>query len=322
MLYLKHLTILFATWRLKNMPQNDRYRTRIVPIEFEANEQLDSLPLEERVTLILVTNGNASIMINEKTWTVSAPCIISLSQYDKISILNKHNFSAKSFSFNPRFLNSSLTFEALLNKEFVNLEDQHDRNMLMIFLRHSEMFAGIIQIPPAMYLRISEWMGIIGTETYAQSDGMWTCRIRRYLLQTLYLIDDIYMEMRKNGFNDIPKAEKEHVEIALEYIHTNYQNNISLEDICKVVNLNRTSLNRRFKEKTGHTATDYLISHRIRIACEALVHTNLKIGELAEACGFKTDTYFMKQFSKKMGISPSEYRQKERYDKRSDNSKK
>jgi AraC-like DNA-binding protein len=181
----------------------------------------------------------------------------------------------------------------------------------MMFLKHSEIFAGIIQIPPSMHLRIAEWLNILGTETYEQSDGMWTCRIRRYLLQTLYLIDDIYMELVKNGFDDLPPSQKEHVDLALEYIHTNYQNDICLDVLCNIVNLNRTSLNRRFKEKTGRTAIDYLVSHRIKIACEALVHTNLKISELAEACGFKYDTYFTKQFSKKMAVSPSEYRQNE-----------
>lgn len=291
------------------MPQNDRHRTRIVPIEFEPNEQFKSIPLKERATLVFVTNGNASIIVNEKTLTLSSPCVICLSHYDKISVLNTHHFSAKSFSFNPIFLNSSLTFESLSENKFTHLEDEHDRNMLMMFLRHSDKFSGIIQIPSSMYLRISEWLSIIGTEVYAQSDGMWTCRIRRYLLQTLYLIDDIYLEMVKTGFHDVLRIEKDYVEIALEYIHTNYQNDISLDDLCKIVNLNRTSLNRRFKEKTGHTAMDYLINHRIKIACEALVHTNLKISELAEACGFKYDTYFIKQFSKKMGMSPSQYRQ-------------
>lgn len=309
---LKHLTILFAIRRLIDLPQNDRYRTRIVPIEFNAIEQLESLTLADRVTLVLVTNGNASIIINEKTWTITAPCVMCLSCYDQISVLNTHNFSAKSFSFNPIFLNHSLTFEALVENKFTHLEDEHDRNMLMMFLQHSNAFAGIIEIPSSMYLRISEWMNIIGTETYAQSDGMWTCRIRRYLLQTLYVINDIFLDMAKNNFDNIPQKQKDYVEIALEYIHVNYQNNISLDDLCKIVNLNRTSLNRRFKLKTGHTAMDYLISHRIKIACEALVHTNLRISELAESCGFKYDTYFIKQFSKKMGISPSEYRHNKR----------
>jgi YesN/AraC family two-component response regulator len=56
---------------------------------------------------------------------------------------------------------------------------------------------------------------------------------------------------------------------------------------------------------------NYLICHRIKIACEALAHTNLRLAEIAAACGFKYDTYFIKQFSKRMGITPSEYRQKE-----------
>lgn len=292
------------------MPQNDRHRTRIVPIEFETNEQLISLPIAERVSLILITDGTASIMINQKTWALSAPCVLCISHYDRITMMNKHNFSAKSFSFNPVFLNSNLTFDALSDNQFTDMEDEHDRNILMMFLGHSDRFAGVINVPPSMYLRISEWMGIIGTETFAQSDGMWTCRIRRYLLQTLYLIDDIYIKMIKNGFGDIPCMKKEYVEIALAFIHANYQNEITLDDLCKAVNLNRTSLNMRFKEKTGHTTMDYLLSYRIKIACEALVHTNLKITELAEACGFKYDTYFIKQFSKKLGISPTEFRQR------------
>jgi AraC-like DNA-binding protein len=320
MSYLKHLTILFAIRRWINLPQTDRHRTRVVPIEFNENEQLEFLTLNDRVTLILVTNGNASVNINEKTWTLSAPCVMCLSFYDKISVLNTHSFSAKAFSFNPVFLNHSLTFETLVENKFIHIEDEHDRNMLMMFLKHSNEFSGIIEISPSMYLRINEWMNVIGTETYAQSDGMWTCRIRRYLLQTLYLINDIFMDMAENGYDNVNNNEKDYVEIALEYIHTNYQNTISLDDLCKLVNSNHTSLNRRFKSKTGHTAMNYLINHRIKIACEALVHTNLKITELAEACGFKYDTYFIKQFSKKMGISPSEYRQN-KWEERSERTK-
>jgi len=313
---MKYLAILFAMGRMIFLPQNDRHRTRVVPIEFESNEQLDLLPVAERVTLIFVTDGSASIIINEKPCTLSSPCVLCLSHYDKITVLNKRNFSAKSFRFNPYFLNSSLTFEALSNNNFIHLEDKHDRNMLMMFLRHSENFTGIMQVPSSMYLRISEWMSIMGKETFEQSDGMWTCRIRRYLLQTLYLINDIYMEMLNSNFNVIPSSPKNHVDIALEYIHTNYQNDLSLDDLCNQVNINRTSLNRDFKDKVGHTAMDYLINHRIKIACETLTHTNLKIREIAEACGFKYDTYFIKQFSKKMGISPSEYRQDQLQNKR------
>ncbi|MBP1990786.1 helix-turn-helix domain-containing protein [Paenibacillus eucommiae] len=293
------------------MPQNDRHRTRVVPIEYKEDEQLELLPLTERVTLVLVNSGSAAILINEKMHHISAPCVLCISPYIRIKIMNKHHWSAQAFSFNPTFLNSKLTFEALSINKFDNLEDAHDRNLLTMFLNHTDHFSGVLQIPSSMYLRILEWVSTIGTETFAQSDGMWTCRIRRYLLQCLFLIEDLYVEMSKNNFQDPPNYHKEPVQIALEFIHVNYQNEIYLNDLCQIVKLNRTSLNRQFKQQTGLTAMDYLNDHRIKIACETLVHTNLKISELAEACGFQYETYFIKKFKKKMEVSPSEYRKNE-----------
>lgn len=178
--------------------------------------------------------------------------------------------------------------------------------MMNLFLRRDEYYDGTIDLPAKTYLRISEWLAIMGTEVYAQSDGYWTCRIRRYLLQTLYLLDDIYME-RKTPHTI--KREKLPTDILLEYIHVNYSNDISLDDLCELVHINRTSLNRKFKEQVGFTAMEYLLRHRIKIACDALSHTNLSLAEITEAIGFKYDTYFIKQFSSKMSMSPTEYRQ-------------
>lgn len=288
------------------MPQNDRHRTRVVDIEFELYEDFSGLPIPERLTLVMITNGRASFMLNDKAVALTAPCIIFISHYDKLRLIEESKLAAKSFSFNPRFINSSLSFERLAANDFTEMEDEHDRNMINLFLRRDEYYDGTIDLPAKTYLRLSEWLAIMGTEVYAQSDGYWTCRIRRYLLQTLYLVDDIYMDREKPN---VVKREKSSADILLEYIHVNYSEEISLDALCKLVNINRTSLNRKFKAQTGYTIMNYLLSHRIKIACEALSHTNLTIGEIAEAVGFRYDTYFIRQFTAKMGITPTEYRQ-------------
>ncbi len=234
------------------MPQTDRHRPRVVPIEFNKNEDFAEIPRNERVTLILVTSGKAGLMLNESAVTIIAPCALCLSPYDKIELVHQTNLLALSFSFLPTFLNSSLTFEALIDNAFTKLEDEHDRNMLMMFLRREINYTGIFDIPPKMYVRLVEWFNVIGTETYEQSDGYWTCRIRRYLLQSLYLIDDIYME----DYNDNTPRSKSIADYALEYIHTNYQNDITLDGICEFIHTNRTSLNKKFKNQTGKTAMD------------------------------------------------------------------
>jgi len=289
------------------MPQNDRNRTRVVPIEFEAHEEFTSLPMSERVTLALITSGKASFILNGKTVTLTAPCMLLLSQYDHLQLTESSRMAAKSFSFKPTFVNSSLSFERLGINDFSEMEDEHDRNMMNLFLSRDAYYDGTIDLPPQTYLRISEWLAIIGTETYAQSDGMWTCRIRRYLLQTLYLLDDIYMNRQMP--NTI-KREKSPTDIVLEFMHTNYSNEITLNSLCDLIHLNRTSLARKFKIQTGHTPMDYLLSYRLKIASDALTHTNLNLSEIAEATGFKYDTYFIRQFTAKIGESPTEYRQK------------
>ena len=291
---------------VKSMPQDDRYRPRIVPIEFEAHEGFMSLPMPARVTLALISNGKGVFQLNGKSVILTAPCMLLISQYDRIVLAEGSHLAAKSFSFNPVFINSSLTFERLAVNDFWELEDEHDRNMMNLFLARDEYYDGAIDLPPQTYLRISEWLAIIGTETKAQSDGRWTCRIRRYLLQTLYLLDDIYMNRQMP--NTI-KREKSPVDILLEYIHTNYSNEISLDSLCKLARINRTSLNRKFKAQTGRTPMDYLLSHRLKIACDTLKHTGLSLSEIAESVGFRYDTYFIRQFIAKMGVTPTEYRQ-------------
>ncbi|MFR4621785.1 MAG: helix-turn-helix domain-containing protein [Lachnospiraceae bacterium] len=41
---------------------------------------------------------------------------------------------------------------------------------------------------------------------------------------------------------------------------------------------------------------------------ELLSNTNLKIDDIANQCGFKYGSYFNRQFTKCLGISPSEFR--------------
>lgn len=39
------------------MPQNDRYRTRVVPLEFNAHEDFSGMPADERMHIILLSKG-------------------------------------------------------------------------------------------------------------------------------------------------------------------------------------------------------------------------------------------------------------------------
>lgn len=290
------------------MPQQDRHKERIIPIEFNFYDILNNLPVKERCSVILITCGSATLKINNHIRRLNSPCALCISQYDTIEVIHRENLSAKSFHFDPWYIKASLCFDNLDDTVEIEPQCTYDRTKLYMFTKHTELFQGIIPLTPQSYIHINELMLMIGAETHSQSDGFWTCRIRRMLLQLLNSLFDIYVDQCKLNF--YPTQEHYNpVTICAEYIHNHYSENITLNTLCELVNLNRTSLNQKFKMQFSCTCMEYLLDYRLKISQELLSNSNMKIHEIAESCGFKYDSYFIKQFTAKLGISPSKYRQ-------------
>lgn len=289
------------------MPQIDRHKERTIPIEFDFYSQLENLPATERCSAVLITCGSATVRINSHIRSVASPCMICLSQYDNFELINHENLSAKIFHFDPWYIKACLNFDNLDDEVEIDSAYTYDRTKLYMFTRHDDVFQGIITLTPQNYIHINELMLMIGAETYAQSDSFWTCRIRRMLLQLINSLFDIYVDQRKLHFFE-NTANTNPASVCAEYIHAHYSENIMLEDLCDLVSLNRTSLNQRFKAQFGCTCMDYLLNYRLKISQELLANSNMRIHEIADSCGFRYDSYFIRQFTARLGISPSKYR--------------
>ncbi|GMK44720.1 hypothetical protein PghCCS26_18480 [Paenibacillus glycanilyticus] len=274
------------------MPQIDRHKDRTVNIEFVATEDLIGLPYSERLTIIFITSGSIKAELNDRPIAITAPGVLCLSEQDTLQLVEKHNASAQSFSYHPDFLNTVQISET---------EDYFPTHLkiqtgLSLFLDNPTR-TGVPFITQKAYPQLFEWFFVLGTEVYAQSDANWVCRIKKYLIQILGLLEVLNRH-----------SEQSPVDSVLEYIHTNYANKVTLEDITKCAHLNRVSLNKMFQERCGCTAMEYLLSHRLKVAGDLLTHTGMSLNEIAHATGFEYDTYFIKQFSAKRGLSPTVYR--------------
>lgn len=182
-------------------------------------------------------------------------------------------------------------------------------DVLNLFFYRDANYNGVLDIPPDAYIKIFEWMAVIGTEIAAQSDGRWTCRVRVYFLRIINMLDEIH---EKNNVDIVVDKSRSNVDVVLEYLHTHYMDEITLDTLCRQIHTNRTTLNKSFKERTGQTVIAYLLGYRLRVATELLAHTGLTIDEIARASGFIYDTYLIRQFTDKTGQTPTEYRQEAR----------
>jgi len=273
-------------------------------------ENFVSMSKTQCLTLSIISNGKAIFVINDKIIEIISPCIFLFSCYDKISALESHQLEAKSVNFHPALINKSLTYENLMNDNFYEVSDKHDSNLLSPFFVKNEFCNGVIRPLPQIYLRISEWFDLACKAEKIKSSEHWQYRVRRYLMQILFLLEDTGISCKDSG----TLTDEQLVDIVLDHIHMNFSNEISLDSICKLVYVNRTSLTRKFKARTRRSPIDYLLHYRLNMACELLTNSKLSISKIAEATGFKYESYFSRQFTAKIGITPTQYRQSDGYE--------
>ncbi|NJD02977.1 MAG: helix-turn-helix domain-containing protein [Ruminiclostridium sp.] len=117
------------------------------------------------------------------------------------------------------------------------------------------------------------------------------------------------MEWENSIKSKSPKL-RQLINISINYIHNNYEREISLGDIAKFVFLSPSYFARAFKEETGLSPISYLLKIRIDSAKELLADTELKISDIALSVGFSNQQRFNEMFKKYAKQTPLQYRKK------------
>lgn len=132
--------------------------------------------------------------------------------------------------------------------------------------------------------------------------------------------DSFYCSSEDGGFrsDDVDSAfvsripeYKQIVEEWFEREHPYLDSHFKLENVKKVVPLNRTYISRIFNEGFGLGFSDYIRTLRMQEARRLLEEEpETGIGEIAERCGFSTHSSFHRSFMQNNeGLTPGEYRQ-------------
>ncbi|SHM98955.1 response regulator transcription factor [Gracilibacillus kekensis] len=95
-----------------------------------------------------------------------------------------------------------------------------------------------------------------------------------------------------------------------KYIHSHFDQPITLKSIANKFYMNPVYMGQLFKKTYGIYFKDYILSVRMDEAKKLLRKTDLKVYEVAEKVGFTNPDYFVTQFEKNVGTTPSQYRKK------------
>lgn len=97
---------------------------------------------------------------------------------------------------------------------------------------------------------------------------------------------------------------------AVVFIEQNYGKNITVEDIAKKCQLDRSYFGKVFKKVIGQSPQEFLIRYRMAKAADALIIENTSIGDIGLSVGYPNLLHFSRAFKSVYGMPPREYRQR------------
>jgi transcriptional regulator GlxA family with amidase domain len=99
---------------------------------------------------------------------------------------------------------------------------------------------------------------------------------------------------------------------ALHHIEQHPFSPWTVEMLARKVGMGRANFAARFVAQAGCTPIDALTAERMRHAADFLADTDLKVAEIAERVGYRSEAAFSRRFAAHFGLSPGAMRKTRR----------
>ncbi len=221
------------------------------------------------------------------------------SPYPRFS-LEREEMLAKSIK-SGNFLNTERLIDLTLKE---NTEDM---------ILSDQMAEKLMDAIELMFLRFLSELEQSGEKDLIKTIANKIFKLRTYCKTSLYfdqvrlianILSQYYKGIRNCHQNQLIESLKHYISSCL------VQPDLSLQTLSSHFHLTREYISTVFHKGTGETFTEYVERHRTDKAKDLIISTNLSLKEIGHKCGFNTPITFRRTFKKKSGLSPSDYRMK------------
>ena len=106
----------------------------------------------------------------------------------------------------------------------------------------------------------------------------------------------------------VSSREKKIDVLLARYIRDNLEGDLTVSRLASHFHLSHNEIYSVFKEYFNSTPAEYIKEERLSRACALLCEEDMRVSDIAKACGIPDYNYFSKIFKKSLGTSPREYR--------------
>ena len=260
-------------------------------------------PAEKCFSILYIIRGSADLSVNKSIVTLTAPVCLCLNEKDKLHIQKKKDLVMTSILFHPDYVNSSFDFGNLdpVGRTLPRSAEL-DKFYLIPFIDRSGSYKGCFYPDPEQDVLIQRKIKLLITDYEDRESPFLPCRKRSSFLDLLLFLSRNYRGEQVN-VDDESLVEK-----VITFFTDNYQDKITITDLCSRFVTNRNTLAKKFREERGVPVMESLAEIRVRMAASLLMKTQLPVIDILYRVGFNDTAHFGRTFKKFTGVSPSEYR--------------
>lgn len=115
----------------------------------------------------------------------------------------------------------------------------------------------------------------------------------------------ITSKLKESGAYNFKNKKLIHV---LNYMEENIDKKISLDELCAIASMSKTSLLRHFKDDFQISPMAFLKKVRLHLACKMLRNSDKDLSSIAFACGYYDQSHFNKDFRSMLNETPKKYK--------------
>ncbi|MDQ0972227.1 xylan 1,4-beta-xylosidase [Neobacillus niacini] len=240
------------------------------------------------IEMIYMIKGNLQVKVNNNFFQMKSSDFVLVNSNELHSFQSDEDNLFVVFHFNYFELSSLLTQKRLLfscnSIENVSISDQKLRTAIEKLI--------------TVYMDVNNFSQVEILE-------------KTYKLISILRIN--YMNNRKQLQIDTTfKGQNDRLTEIIDYIQSNYQEALSLEEVARIHYLSIPYLSKFFKKQTGKTYSQYLNEIRLEHAVYELVNSNKPITRIALDNGFPNIASFNRVFNESYQLKPVEYRKQMR----------
>lgn len=264
-------------------------------------------PSVQRFAVMHVQRGGGLLKVKGVEVPVSTSHLLLFDESTRPEVIKSADLHYRMVYFHPETINGVFDFSNLrAGLGDVTISVMQDRFLLEAFL--DTTYVKLV-LSPAVHAQVERMIQQMADEAEVQKDWNWPCRTRSFLIELLFTIR-LHLE-NKASLTVSPVRDASPLDLAMQLVHERFCTTFTVKELAYWCASNRTSINTYFRQKTGHSLKDYIISLRLNMAADLLRDTLLPIAEIVNRCGYNNTSHFSRIFLKKFGLPPSHYRKQE-----------